>query len=74
MRMLSGRRMTLSVLGVCAMGGGLLTGCNVPHTPDAVAGNQGTKEPGETGATFDNAGRVISNPATGAGDRKGLGN
>ena len=75
MRTLSGYKMRVGILGVCAAaGGGLLTGCNVPHTPDSVVGNQGTKEPGETGATIDNAGRVISNPATGAGDRKGLGN
>ena len=67
------RRLFLGVSALCIVAGGsLLSGCNPPHTPDSVVGNQGTKDPGETGAVLDNSGRVVSNPSTGAGDRKGL--
>lgn len=75
MRMLAGRNGARGLFAAgLIIGSGLLAGCNVPHTPDAVVGNQGTKDSGETGSATDSAGRVISNPATGAGDRKGLGN
>jgi hypothetical protein len=69
------RSLFLGVSALCLVAGGsLLAGCNPPHTPDAVVGNQGTKDPGETGAVLDSSGKVVSNPSTGAGDRKGLGN
>ncbi len=75
MRMLAGRNGARGLFAAgLIIGGGLLTGCNVPHTPDAVVGNQGTQDSGETGSTKDSTGRVIANPSTGAGDRKGLGN
>lgn len=62
--------MAIGLITVCA----LLSGCNTPHTPDAVVGNQGTKDPFITGARTDGSGRVVANPSTGAGKRKELGN
>lgn len=62
----------------CSMGlltfGVLLSGCNPPHTADAVVGNQGTNNGFITGAKTDGSGRVVANPSTGAGGRRGLGN
>ena len=67
-----------AVSGFCCMvllcGGALLSGCNPPHTADAVVGNQGTKDGFITGAKTDGNGRVVSNPSTGAGGRRDLGN
>ena len=69
----AGRRVYMGLCALCLlMGGSLLTGCI--HTPDAAVGNQGTKTTDDTGAIYDSAGHVVSNPSTGAGDRKGLGN
>ncbi len=66
-------RAGFAVLCLLALGT-LMAGCHVPGTPDAVVGNQGTKDPYDTGATIDRSGHVVANPSTGAGDRKGLGN
>ena len=66
------------VPGLCCIGlltvGALLSGCNPPHTADAVVGNQGTRDGFITGAKTDGTGRVVANPSTGAGGRKDLGN
>ena len=69
----SQRRVYVGLCALCLLvGGSLISGC--VHTPDAAVGNQGTKTTDDTGAVYDSAGHVVSNPSTGAGDRKGLGN
>ena len=69
------RRLSLALCSMALLTFGiLLSGCNPPHTADAVVGNQGTKDGFITGAKTDGSGRVVANPSTGAGGRKGLGN